>query len=64
MVETQFGYHIIKSQGKTPSEIVPFEQVEARIMTQLKNQEVKKQLAAKVEALKQAAKVEKTAPTP
>lgn len=64
VVETQFGYHIIKSQGKTPSEIVPFEQVEARIMTQLKNQEVKKQLAAKVEALKQAAKVEKTAPTP
>ena len=59
VVETQFGYHIIKSQGKTTSEIVPFEQVEARIMTQLKNQ-----LAAKVEALKQAAKVEKTAPTP
>ena len=64
VVETQFGYHIIKSQGKTPSEIVPFEQVEARIMTQLKNQEVKKQLAAKVEALKQAAKVEMTPPTP
>ena len=64
VVETQFGYHIIKAQGKTPSEIVPFEQVEARIMTQLKNQEVKKQLAAKVEALTQAAKVEKTAPTP
>jgi len=61
VVETQFGYHIIKSQGKTPSETVPFDQVQARIQAQLKNVEVKKQLGAKVETLKQAAKIEKPA---
>jgi peptidyl-prolyl cis-trans isomerase C len=62
VVETQFGYHLIKSQGKTAAETIPFEQVQSRITTQLKNQEAKKQLAAKVEALKQAAKIEKAAP--
>ena len=59
VVETPFGYHIIKSQGKTPSETVPFAQVEERIKTLLKNEEAKKQLAVKIEALKQTAKIEK-----
>ena len=62
VVETPFGYHIIKSQGKTAGEMVPFAQVEEKIKSLLKNEEVKKQLVARIEALKQAAKIEKTAP--
>lgn len=61
VVETQFGYHIIKSQGKTPGETVPFDQVQEKIQMHLKTAETQKQLAAKVEALKQAAKIEKPA---
>ena len=62
VVETPFGYHIIKSQGKTAGETVPFAQVEEKIKSLLKNEEVKKQLVARIEALKQAAKIEKTTP--
>ena len=61
VVETPFGYHIIKSQGKTPSETVPFAQVEERIKSLLKNEEAKKRLTAKIEELKQTAKIEKPA---
>ncbi len=63
VVETQFGYHIIKSQGKTPGETVPYDQVQEKIQLHLKNAETQKQLAAKVEALKQAGKIEKPAQT-
>ncbi|MBP6808794.1 MAG: peptidyl-prolyl cis-trans isomerase [Chromatiaceae bacterium] len=59
VVETPFGYHIIKSQGKTPSETVPFAQVEERIKSLLKNDEAKKWLTAKIGELKQTAKIEK-----
>lgn len=62
VVETPFGYHIIKSQGKTASATVPFAQVEDKIKSLLKNEEVKKQLLARIEALKQAAKIEQTSP--
>ncbi len=61
VVETPFGYHIIKSQGKTPSETVPFAQVEDKIKSLLKNEEAKKRLTAKIEELKQTAKIEKPA---
>lgn len=59
VVETQFGFHIIQSQGKTPSEAIAFEQVQEQLQQQIKNQETKKQLAAKIEALKQAARIER-----
>lgn len=59
VVETPFGYHIIKSQGKTPSETVPFAQVEEKIKSLLKNEAVKKQLAARIDELKKAANIEK-----
>jgi len=61
VVETQFGYHIIKSQARNPSGTLPFEQVQDKIQAQLKSAEAKKQLAAKVETLRQAAKIEQPA---
>jgi len=58
VVETQFGYHIIKSLGKTDGGVVPFDQVKGKIEESLKGMEVQKQVIAKVEELKKAAKIE------
>ena len=58
VVETQFGYHIIKSTGKTEGGTVPFDQVKDKIMEYLKGTEVQKQVMAKVEELKKSAKIE------
>lgn len=58
VVETQFGYHIIKSMGKTEGGTAPFDQVKAKIEEYLKGQEVQKQVAAKIEELKKTAKIE------
>jgi peptidyl-prolyl cis-trans isomerase C len=58
VVETQFGYHIIKATGKSAAEVVPFEVVKGRIATQLKAQEVQKQVMAKVEELRKTSVIE------
>jgi peptidyl-prolyl cis-trans isomerase C len=58
VVETQFGYHIIKTMGKTDGGAVPFDQVKGKIEEYLKGMEVQKQVMAKVEELKKSAKIE------
>jgi peptidyl-prolyl cis-trans isomerase C len=58
VVETQFGYHIIKSTGKTEGGTVPFDQVKGKIEEYLKGTEVQKQVMATVEELKKSAKIE------
>jgi peptidyl-prolyl cis-trans isomerase C len=58
VVETQFGYHIIKSTGKTEGGAVPFDQVKGKIEEYLKGTEVQKQVMAKIEELKKSAKIE------
>lgn len=58
VVETQFGYHIIKLTGKTEGGAVPFDQVKGKIEEALKGQEVQKQVLARVEDLKKTAKIE------
>ena len=58
VVETQFGYHIIKSTGKTDGGTIPFDQVEGKITEHLKEMEVQKQVMAKVAELKKAATIE------
>ncbi len=58
VVETQFGYHIIKSTGKSDGGTTPFDQVKGKIEEYLKGMEVQKQVMAKVEELKKSAKVE------
>ncbi|RKT44145.1 peptidyl-prolyl cis-trans isomerase C [Thiocapsa rosea] len=58
VVETQFGYHIIKAVGKNAAGVVPFEEVKGRIEKQLKTQQVQQDLMAKVEALKSTSVIE------
>ena len=58
VVTTQFGYHIIKVTGKKDGGTVPFDQLKGKIEEYLKGMEVQKQVMAKVEELKKAAKVE------
>lgn len=58
VVETQFGYHIIKATGKNAAEIVPFEEVKGRIEKQLKVQDVQKQVMAQVEELRKTSVIE------
>jgi len=62
VVETQFGYHIIKATGRTEAGTVPFDQVKEKIEEHLKEVAVQKQVMAEVAALKKAAKIE--TPTP
>ncbi len=58
VVETQFGYHIIKSLGKTEGGAVPFDQAKGKIEEYLKGMEVQKQMMARIEELKKSAKIE------
>jgi len=62
VVETQFGYHIIKATGRTEAGTVPFDQVKEKIEEHLKEVAVQKQVIAEVAALKKAAKIETPAP--
>jgi peptidyl-prolyl cis-trans isomerase C len=58
VVETQFGYHIIKATDKNPAEVVPFDEVKGRIEKQLKAQAVQQQVMAKVEELRKTSVIE------
>jgi peptidyl-prolyl cis-trans isomerase C len=58
VVETQFGYHIIKATDKNPAEVVPFEDVRGRIEKQLTAKAVQQEVMAKVEALRKTSVIE------
>ncbi|HSO83389.1 peptidylprolyl isomerase [Thiocapsa sp.] len=58
VVETQFGYHIIKATGKNAAAVVPFEEVKARIEKQLRTQQAQQALLAKVEELRGTSVIE------
>ncbi|EGV16669.1 peptidylprolyl isomerase [Thiocapsa marina] len=64
VVETQFGYHIIKATDKKPAAVVPFEEVKVRIEKQLKTQQVQRDLMAKIEALRATSVIESPAQNP
>jgi peptidyl-prolyl cis-trans isomerase C len=57
VVETQFGFHIIKLTEKIEGQLVPYEQVSGRIEEFLKQQGLQKQIQGTVEALKGKARV-------
>lgn len=57
VVESQFGYHIIKSMGKTEAQTVPFAEVQAKIVQYLTQTQGQKLMAAKIAELKKAATI-------
>jgi peptidyl-prolyl cis-trans isomerase C len=59
VVETRFGYHIIKVTGKKPETIVAYADIKERLQQYLKDEKVKQEVSEYVEALKTKAKVER-----
>ena len=51
-VATQFGYHLIKVEGKSEAAVVPFEEVKEQIRRNLVSQKQNQAYSAKVEELK------------
>jgi peptidyl-prolyl cis-trans isomerase C len=58
VVETQFGYHIIKSVEKQPARTVTFDEAKPKIQEFLKGQKIRKDISAYVEKLRKEGKVE------
>lgn len=59
IVETQFGYHLIKMIDKKPETIVAFDQAKNRIESYLRQESIQKKLAKYVETLKESAVIER-----
>jgi peptidyl-prolyl cis-trans isomerase C len=59
IVETQFGYHLIKMEEKQPSRVVPKEEIAGRIEGYLLQVKYEESLNKEIERLKQDAKIEK-----
>jgi len=58
LVETRFGYHIIKVTDKKPARDIPYEEVKDRIDQHLKNQKVEAKLDEYLADLKKKAEIE------
>ena len=62
VVQTKYGYHIIKVTEARPEGVTPLAEVKAELATFLQDQELDKQQQAYVEGLKKQAKIEIVAP--
>jgi len=58
IVETQFGYHIIKVEGKEPAGTVSFEDAKEGLAEKLKNQKARESVTAYIASLKEKAKIQ------
>jgi peptidyl-prolyl cis-trans isomerase C len=58
VVETQFGFHVIKMTEKRAASTVPFEQVSARIRDYLSEQKKQERAQSFIDTLKKKAKIE------
>jgi peptidyl-prolyl cis-trans isomerase C len=61
VVETQFGYHVIKVTDKKEAGVAKFDEVKPRIQEYLKNMKIQKGLMDYIAQLKEKAKIEKLA---
>jgi peptidyl-prolyl cis-trans isomerase C len=59
IVETQYGYYLIKVDDKKPAGATPYKEVKPRIERQLKKEKKKTETKAYIENLKKAAKIER-----
>jgi peptidyl-prolyl cis-trans isomerase C len=57
IVETQFGYHLIKSIDKKPASMIPFSDISEKLQQYLKNEKVKKETPIYLSNLKAKADV-------
>ncbi|MBR4195357.1 MAG: peptidylprolyl isomerase [Synergistaceae bacterium] len=58
-VKTQFGWHIIKLEERIPESPIPFEQVKARLLQELKDQKTQQALQDRAKELEGKYKVER-----
>ena len=58
IVETPFGYHLIKVLERRESEIVKFEEVKTRISEELRNRRIHSEILQYLEGLRKNAKIE------
>jgi peptidyl-prolyl cis-trans isomerase C len=59
IIETQFGYHLIKVFEKKPAKMRTFEEVKDRLANQLKQQKAQEEAIAYIQELKNSAKIER-----
>ena len=58
IVETQFGFHIIKLYEKIPVRVASYEEVESMIQELLDQRQLQEVIKAEIEGLRQEASVE------
>ena len=58
LVETQFGYHLIKLEDKKPEGVAPFDEVKEQLQVWLKQEKVKAALEELITTLREKANVE------
>jgi peptidyl-prolyl cis-trans isomerase C len=59
VVETRFGYHLIKVTGKNPETTIAYVDIKVRLQQYLKDEKVQQEVTVYVEELKTKAKVER-----
>ncbi len=59
IVETNFGYHLIKVLDKRPEGVLPYEEVAQRINTYLAKEKEKKEINVYIEGLKKNAEIQR-----
>jgi len=59
IVETKFGYHLIRLADKQPESVVPYEDIKDRIGQYLKQEKAEKEVVSYVQNLEEKAKVER-----
>lgn len=59
IVETQFGYHLIKVTDKKPARTIPYKEVQPRLEQHLKNEKTKTEIQNYIENLKKSAKIKR-----
>lgn len=57
-VKTQFGWHVIKVDKKTPAGQVPFDEVSEQLKTKMQNEKLEQGIAGLVAELRENAKIE------
>ena len=59
IVETQFGYHLIKVTDKKPARTIPFKEVQQKLEQHLKNEKEKTEIQGYIENLKKSATIKR-----